>query len=182
MPSCNFKVLTEVVLKNSQARVWDEAKSEWSLQCIYDQVNGTCECGHHPILKHCVISNTTTGSQLTIGNRCLEVKTRVACWAVLRFLEMSTLQAVQAVLGHTLKLARDGFQRICKDCGKAPNKALTEVVETQKLLTGKDLEFYKDMKGKRVLSERQLSYLASCNRKVKTGLSRMIDTYGSRAE
>lgn len=146
-------------MKNSQARVWDEAKSEWSLQCIYDQVNGTCECGHHPILKHCVISNTTTGSQLTIGNRCLE-----------------------AVLGHTLKLARDGFQRICKDCGKAPNKALTEVVETQKLLTGKDLEFYKDMKGKRVLSERQLSYLASCNRKVKTGLSRMIDTYGSRAE
>lgn len=89
------------------------------------------------------------------------------------------LQAVQAVLGHTLKLATDGFQRIFKDCGKAPDKALTEVVEIQKLLKGKNLESYKDMKGKPVLSERQLSYLASCNRKLKTGLSRMIDTYGS---
>lgn len=89
---------------------------------------------------------------------------------------------MQAVLGHTMKLARDGFERVCKDCGKAPNKALIEVVAEQKLLTGKDLDFYKDMQGKRVLSERQLSYLASCNQKVRIGLSSLLDTYGSRAE
>ncbi len=33
-----------------------------------------------------------------------------------------------------------------------------------------------------MLRERQLSYLKSCNRKVKAGLSKMMDTYASKAE
>jgi len=64
-------------------------------------------------------------------------------------LEMITVQAVlavQAVLGYIVKLAKDRFKLICKDCGKAP-KGIAEIAGKQKLLKGKVLEFYKVMQG-----------------------------------
>lgn len=74
MSSCKPENLRKEVLDNSQASDWDSARGEWALRSVYDEYGGTCVCSHYPITQHCVIYNSKTTKELTVGNQCLEVR------------------------------------------------------------------------------------------------------------
>jgi hypothetical protein len=63
--------LRKVVVENSEAETWSEAKKEWSLLTIYDEENN-CVCGHR-IVENCVIRNSHNGNELVVGNVCVNL-------------------------------------------------------------------------------------------------------------
>ena len=59
-----YRLVQEIVAL-SVADNWNAAKQEWELGEIFtvpDTKPGTCLCGHHPIIKHCVIRNRKNGN------------------------------------------------------------------------------------------------------------------------
>ena len=50
--------LTEEIIKLSQSKLWDVAKSEWTLYEIYEADKPErCLCGHFPIIEICNLKN-----------------------------------------------------------------------------------------------------------------------------
>jgi hypothetical protein len=66
----NQELLRFKVIEASIASTWEDAKLEWSLDTIYDEHGGSCECGHH-IVQHCIIRNDQTDTELIVGNVCI---------------------------------------------------------------------------------------------------------------
>ena len=63
--------LHAVIIAHSVAKIWNEARTEWELQYIYEMPGGECVCGHR-ITEHCVITNRQVGGEtLIVGNRCI---------------------------------------------------------------------------------------------------------------
>lgn len=77
-------------------------------------------------------------------------------------------------MGHTVKLARDGYVRISRNIETPPNKALAAIVESQGILSQKDAGFYTSMIGMRKVSRKQMLWLVSCNSQVKAALSQIV--------
>lgn len=66
----NQKLLREVVIANSKAKTWKDAKQEWELKYIfYEEAN--CVCGID-IMENCCISNRYTNVELIVGNKCID--------------------------------------------------------------------------------------------------------------
>lgn len=63
------KKLMEVVMSNSQSKIWATAKKEWELASIYWH-ESNCICGHY-ITENCVIRNKLNGKELVVGNICV---------------------------------------------------------------------------------------------------------------
>lgn len=62
----------EQIVEWSKADTWDKARKEWEIQSIYFESDGTCLCGKHPIVEHCVMFNSTTGVETVVGNECVK--------------------------------------------------------------------------------------------------------------
>jgi hypothetical protein len=65
-----------ILLANSERSVWSEASTEWRVTGIdliksHDKA-AFCECGH-PIKECCHVQNTLNGTELILGNCCVQV-------------------------------------------------------------------------------------------------------------
>ena len=65
----NKKTLTEAIIKNSTATIWEDAKREWSLYKIF-YAYAHCVCGHN-IFENCIIKNKINDKELIVGNECI---------------------------------------------------------------------------------------------------------------
>ena len=65
--------LTQEILSLSNANIWEAAKTEWSLDQVYEaEEPETCLCGHYPIIEICIIKNKITLKHATVGNCCVK--------------------------------------------------------------------------------------------------------------
>jgi len=150
----NFKVLKESILELSQARDWDVARKEWCLIDIEESEDAkTCLCGHFPIVEICTILNKVTNKTAEVGNVC-----------------------VKRFLGIRSDLIFSALKRIRKDIEKSLNADALAFFRERDVLTRKEYEFLEDIRLKRDLSVRQISWRCDINRKVlafvaKRGLS-----------
>lgn len=65
--------LTEEIIKLSQSKLWDVAKSEWTLYEIYEADKPErCLCGHFPIIEICNLKNKLNSNYATVGNCCVK--------------------------------------------------------------------------------------------------------------
>ena len=69
--SSDQEQLRKVVVENSVAENWLDAKREWHTITIFDDHDEcACECGHR-IVENCIIENRKNGNRLTVGNVCV---------------------------------------------------------------------------------------------------------------
>ncbi len=61
--------LQQVVIENSEANTWNNAKKEWDLVTIFSE-NSHCICNHF-IVDNCEIKNRNNGKTLIVGNVCI---------------------------------------------------------------------------------------------------------------
>lgn len=67
--SSDQQLLQRIVIENSEAGDWIEAKKEWKLVSIYDKPY-QCIC-KHKILENCIIRNKNNNNELIVGNVCV---------------------------------------------------------------------------------------------------------------
>ncbi|NTW87618.1 MAG: hypothetical protein HGB26_00490 [Desulfobulbaceae bacterium] len=67
-----YKLTQEIILQ-SQAKIWDIAKHEWELDEIYEADEPeTCLCGHFPIIEICILKNKINFNMAIVGNCCVK--------------------------------------------------------------------------------------------------------------
>jgi hypothetical protein len=132
------------ILERSVAQTWDEARSEWSLDEIYEADEPeTCLCGHFPIIELCVLRNRRNGIQVTVGN-----------WCVKNFIGLPSDRIFQAV------------KRIRRDPSNSLNpEALQHAFERQ-WITEWERDFYLSIMRKRNLTEKQSAKKLQINDRV----------------
>lgn len=117
-------LLREVVIDNSVAKTWKQARMEWSLSSIFYEPSN-CICNHF-IMENCVIKNQYNGGELVVGNECIN------------HFERKELQVS--------KPARAAHRRLVKDVEKVSmSEALLEVAIRCKVLTKNDVERYRNI-------------------------------------
>ena len=68
----NYKLIQEILIK-SQSKIWDYAKTEWTLVDIFEaDEQETCLCGHYPIKELCELHNSINGQTVIVGNQCVK--------------------------------------------------------------------------------------------------------------
>lgn len=150
----NFKILKENILTLSEAKDWEVARKEWCLIDIEESEDAkSCLCGHFPIVEICTIRNTVTNKITEVGNVC-----------------------VKRFLGIRSDLIFSALKRIRKDIEKSLNPDALAFFRERGVLSRKEYEFLEDIRLKRDLFARQISWRCSLNRKVlafvvKRGLS-----------
>jgi hypothetical protein len=151
----NFEKLKIVIISKSVAKFWDQAKTEWELEFIYEEPDGECVCGHKPIMDHCVIRNKhIPENTLVVGNRC-----------------------VQRFKGEIAEYSQKLFDCIKKwnkqeDADKRrANVEMIKLFHKRKILSDNDKEFYLENYTKRTsLSDRQLEWMMNLNEKILNAL------------
>ena len=135
--------LTSELLKLSFAKTWDEAKLEWDLVDV-EKVSDleTCLCGHYPISEVCVIKNRKNHKVTRVGNCCVK-----------KFNERSG-KIFQA------------YTRIKKDTEKSLNAETIDFAFQKNWINDRERNFYMDIFRKRKLSEKQLAWKISVNKKI----------------
>lgn len=141
--------LTSELLKLSSSQIWEEAKREWSIQCIYlDEEPQSCLCGHYPIVEICVIKNNITGKTAEVGNCCVK-----------KFLEITHI-------GYNVSLIFQAIKRILEDISNSANLDTIFYAEQVGIWNKKNVEFYHSIYQKRILSSKQLKYKQDLNKKL----------------
>ena len=137
-----YKLTTEL-LKLSNSQKWDDAKLEWDVTDI-EKVDDseTCLCGHFPILEICTISNTKTKKDARVGNCCVK-----------KFNNKSD------------KIFR-AVAKIRKDFEKSVNSETLNLALKNKWISQNEYKFYMDILRKRKLSEKQMAWKISINKKI----------------
>lgn len=67
----NQTKLKEIIVKNSAAYNWIDAKKEWDVIVICNRDEQSCVCHQH-IKENCDIRNRITNSELTVANVCVK--------------------------------------------------------------------------------------------------------------
>ena len=127
----NFDVLCREIISRSKSKVWDIAKTEWTVIGIEDvEEPETCLCGHYPINEILLLSNKYSQEVVRIGNVCVN-----------KFI--------------TKNNNFNGYKRIVKDPKKSVNYELLKIAYTNKWITDWDFNFYSDIIAKRNLTPKQ---------------------------
>lgn len=143
-------ILTEVIIKNSVSKNWDEAKLEWELDSIYTtEESETCICGHFPIKEICHIRNKKSGERLTVGNCC-----------------------VKMFMGATSDLIFKAKKRVIKNNEKSFNLEAINFCFEKSIINEWEKEFYINIMKKRVLSEKQKQTKLKINEKILNRLKK----------
>ncbi len=67
---------TNMIIRNSMSKIYDEAKAEWELKAIVSEesegFSNVCQlCGNPHLKINFIISNPLTGHDLIVGSRCI---------------------------------------------------------------------------------------------------------------
>lgn len=142
--TCDGFKLAQEIIARSVADNWDEAKSEWALDYVFDsEVLGECLCGHYPIREFCVIRNRKNGNLATVGNHCVR-----------KFLGLPTDKLFSA------------FRRISGDLTSALNAEAVEYAHSKHWMNDWARKFSLDTMRKRMLSSRQMAKRVEINRAI----------------
>ena len=151
--TANFERLKDVIVQNSVANSWKQAKSEWELDYIFFEEGGKCICGKYPITEHCVITRRLDRSRsLIVGNRC-----------------------VQQMGGELSKLSATSFaclKKVKKDpFNKHANEGLITMAIERGVLGEAEGNDYLDLWRKRNLVDWQEDKMVAMNHKIITAFS-----------
>jgi hypothetical protein len=104
----NFDKFTKAILALSNSKIWLDAKPEWELHIVYNDLSDrSCECGHQPIHQICVIRNRENGQEAEVGNVCVHNFMQLASRRI-----FSVLKRVRAEITKSLNpAALDLFSR-----------------------------------------------------------------------
>ena len=146
----NFEQLIYNLGKMSTSMDYWIIKSEWQLVRIEEESLPTvCECGHSPIVNLCHIKNIKTGKTTIIGNSCIK-----------QFLP--------------------DYQHLFTDMKKLrANKSTTISIKTieyafkNNFINATEYSFLNNIRNKRKLSEKQLSFKTSVNTKIFNKIKNM---------
>lgn len=139
-----FETLREEIIKQSVAKQWEPARSEWSLYDIWlSDEPGVCLCGHSPIKEMCELENSSNGAHVIVGNCCTQ-----------RFMGLGSADFLT------------GLRRICEDAEQAMNLELIEHAWSQNWISPWEYRFSIDTKLKRKLSRKQKATRVRINEKV----------------
>lgn len=139
-----FQLTTEL-LKLSSSKTWDEAKLEWNLidvEKVSEEESEVCLCGKDPILEICIIQNKINSNTARVGNSCVK-----------KFINKSD------------KIFRS-ISQIKKDIDKSLNAETISFAFEKQWIAQKDRDFYIDIFRKRNLSDKQINWKTSINKKV----------------
>lgn len=121
------------IIALSFSQEWAEAKLEWSLSAIYEAATPqTCLCGHFPIIEICVLNNKRTCVDAEVGNCCVK-----------KFIGLPSDKIFSAV------------KRVRKDPTKSLNAEAIFHAFDRSWLNAWEKDFYLNIMGKRVLTEKQ---------------------------
>lgn len=149
-----FKLASEI-LKLSNGTTWDAAKLEWHLIEIFEsEVGDVCLCGHSPIKELCVIQNTITKVQVTVGNCCVN-----------KFIGISSGKIFQSL------------KKIRKDTGKSINAESVQYAFDHNVINDWERKFYLDIMRKKLLTDKQLAKKININKKFLNNIRRLTKSY-----
>ena len=130
----------------SKASTWWEAKKEWKLTEIFQMHDGTCQCGHHPITDHCVVTNHSTGFEAEVGNCCVK-----------RFMDINiskVFAALKRINKHDAPNgARVNYETLCQ-------------AYRERVITAEEGKRYKNLIRRRKLSDESLEFVLDMNDKL----------------
>jgi hypothetical protein len=152
MSDHNFAQLRAFILDRSVSKTWEAARLEWGVAHVemLEAPDQKCPCGYYPIRELCWLRNSKTGTEVFVGNVCVN-----------RF--MPELDS---------RLILDGLKRILDDCEHAANDALLRWALKHGVINRWEFEFGVDTRLKRRLSERQLQTRRSINSRIRERLQR----------
>ncbi len=147
----NWKLPQELVAI-SQGDKWPEVLDEWRLFNIEYLQPGedsqTCLCHHHPIREVCHIKNDNNNNEAIVGNCCIQ-----------KFGEHQKAFA-------SAPMIMNAFIRIFKNDKASANEELITFAFKKEAIDRRSYEFYKGIRGRRKLSERQLEWKSDINRRI----------------
>lgn len=139
----NDTLLKNHIISLSKAKVFSEAKKEWSLIDVeYSYVLESCPCGQK-IKEKCYIQNKFTNEITFVGNVCIK-----------KFLGVDT--------GKTFY----GLKQILNDIYKHPNGDLIQWAYKLGYIDEREKVFLQSIKNKKGLSDRQLKWLKDINERI----------------
>lgn len=135
--------LTKEIVALSDAKVWDVAKLEWTLEEVYEaETPDRCLCGHFPIIEICVLRNKINRNTAIVGNSCVK-----------KFIGLPSDKIFQAV------------KRVRKDIVKSLNKEAVQHAFVHGWINEWERGFYFDNLRKRNLSPKQTTIKEKINQK-----------------
>jgi len=154
----HFK-LTEEILKLSNSKFWESAKHEWSFEYAYysDELQ-TCLCGHYPIKNICVIKNVKNNNATEVGNCCIN-----------KFLGIDD--------GNKIFVS---IKRLKEDLSKSMSAEVLDYLNSKKILSMFEYDFYTDIIRKRNLTQKQLEIKKRINKKLIDFTSYETNSHFSR--
>lgn len=143
-------LLTSGIVKLSNAKSWEMAKTEWELDSIFfAEEPETCLCGHFPIIELCELKNIKNGNHAIVGNCCVK-----------KFLGLPSDKIFQAV------------KKVKKDSSANLNGETIEHAYSKGWINQWEYEFYGDIFRKRVLTNKQAAKKRQINEKVVVKMNR----------
>lgn len=137
--------LTEEILKLSNSEIWESAKEEWSFEyAYYSQKQQTCLCGHSPIRNICVIKNRENRNVTEVGNCCIN-----------KFLGIED--------GNKIFIS---IKRLKEDLTKSMSSEVLDYLNSKKILSSFEYDFYTDIIRKRTLTHKQVEVKKRINKKL----------------
>lgn len=138
-----YKLFQEIISK-SNAKNWDDAKREWDLDSVYDSDEPlTCLCGHYPIINICVLYNVYNHNTVEVGNECVK-----------KFFKIELSDAI-------IK----SIKKVKTDTRKSINVETIDYLYKKGCLNKTEYNFYINIKNKRKLSDKQISWKEDINKK-----------------
>ena len=141
--SDNAEQLKQHILSLSVSKDYSVAKKWFLTNIFYDDCGANCPCGQ-PIKEICYIKNRLNGRETFVGNVCIK-----------KFLGINTGNAFA------------GLKRIIQDKDARPNEDLILWAKELGYLYPNDYAFLINIRHKRSLSEKQLSWLNTINYRIK---------------
>jgi hypothetical protein len=144
-----FKLAAEIIAR-SRAKIWDDAKAEWSLAEVYESEEPqTCLCSHFPIIEICTLKNRVTGAVADVGNCCVK-----------RFIGLPSDKIFQAV------------KRVRKDPSKSLNAEAIAHAFDKTWINDWERKFYLNVMRRRRLSVVQAEKKTEINEKIARRMQR----------
>jgi len=143
MSNSKYKLPKEIIEK-SFSKTWDEAKTEWEIYEVYEDLEfDTCLCGHYPIKQICILNNSTTHYRVKVGNCC-----------------------VKKFLGLPSHLIFNAIKRIKIDNNKSLNAVTIDYAHTKEWINDWEYEFLFSTIRKRKLTPNQLGSRIKINKRI----------------
>ena len=139
-----FDTLKAEILQKSYSKNWTSAVLEWDLSDIYEEHDGVCTCGYHPITQHNILENVHTKATLVVGRICVK-----------RFLNKPELEKVWRAL-----------DKLKNSPGTTVPLVLIDLAQQRGWCNQTEAEFLRDIRCKRYLSPKQEKWRDQLARKI----------------